>query len=96
MSFPLNLFGYEARFRRRTYDTPINCLVIIFPSLAICDGGLRDNRLPSLLERPGAGQDDPGNPGDLRGQRHDDLVDVHTGLKTVKPGPQPMTRSVEV
>ena len=93
---PNKLFGQEPAFLHRAYGTPIDCLVITFPSLAFCPGRSGEGRIPPLVERSRLGQDHPGDPGHLGCQRDDDLVGVHPRSKLVEPAAESVSRSIEM
>ena len=86
----------RARFFARAYDAPIDCLVITSSNLAICRPGLRCGGLAPLVESSRSGKDNPGYAGDLRRERHRDLIAVHASFKTVEPDAEPITGSIHV
>jgi len=44
-----------------------------------------DGRIPAFVVCARLGDDGPGNAGDLRGKRNDNLVHMHPGLQVVEP-----------
>ncbi len=79
------------------YGTPIDCLVITSANLAICRlGVLRRRRDQPARRALLAGDNHPGDAGDLVCQGHDDLVGVHARLELIEPGTESVPGSVEV
>jgi hypothetical protein len=88
----------EARFRRRIYGTPIDCLVII---LRASQSGrlappLSRGEVSAFVKGRGTIDYHPGDSGNLVRQGYDDLIDMHAALQRFDPRPQPVPLAIEV
>ena len=76
---------------------PIDCLVITFPSLAICWRTISAYRwIAPFVERPGLGDDHPSHARHLVGQCNSDFVDMHSLLQRVEPLADVMPAAIKI